>query len=369
MAILLCVEGNTSLIVWNSAAQALKWIWTLEPPSYSAPAAGFEDSTSYLAALNTSMWAINSRFTKSWATAYNWNQNLTSIANYTSTHGFASDAWNDATAPLVKDMYTHAQVFVFEAHADTLGKLAAVSAPAASRAATLRAVFDVHNVTVLQFYGAGGAALVVLAVMYWFNKRHKTKYEFGEIMNRVVVGFGLVVLGVAMVLGDTSTEGIKFRASEVLIPLVVVGFAIGMFFLSAFFTLSSTLPLLSPPPHTNPRTVLILDNTLLALSRAATRKSSSSPSPFDPSRISSPPATPPNTSSSDLNARYTHPYPSAVPYTLPRAAASHISLAGMDQQGRRDAVYVRSGEGGGFSYENTPVEMVGRGERGAGAVR
>jgi hypothetical protein len=247
MAILLCVEGNTSLIVWNSAAQALKWIWTLEPPSYSAPAAGFEDSTTYLAALNTSMWAINSRFTKSWAIAYNWNQNLTSIANYTSTHGFASDAWNDATAPLVKDMYTHAQVFVFEAHADTLGKLAAVSAPAASRAATLRAVFDVHNVTVLQFYGAGGAALVVLAVMYWFNKLHKTKYEFGEIMNRVVVGFGLVVLGVAMVLGDTSTEGIKFRASEMLIPLVVVGFAVGMFFFPSSLTLSSTLPLLSPP--------------------------------------------------------------------------------------------------------------------------
>jgi hypothetical protein len=237
MAILLCVEGNTSLIVWNSAVQALKWIWTLEPASYSFPAAGFDDSTTYLTALDQSMRAINARFTKSWSTTYNWQQNLTAIESYTSSYGFGSDAWNEKTGSLVKSMYTHAQVFVFEAHADTLGKLAAVSAPSASREATLQAAFDVHNVTVMQFYVAGGAMLVVLAVMYWFNKLHKTKYEFGEIINRVVIGFAMVVMGVALVLGDKSTEGVKFRASHLLIPMVVICFAIGTLSLSLFFTI------------------------------------------------------------------------------------------------------------------------------------
>jgi hypothetical protein len=227
MAILLCVEGNTSLIVWNSAVQALKWIWNLQPDDYSDPAAGFANTTTFLISLNQSMYDINARFIKPWNATYNWQSNLTAIENYTSTYGFRSDEWNDKTGSLVKFINTNAQIFVFEAHSDTFAKLNAVSGPSSSREATLNAIFDVHNVTVLQFYIGGGAMLLLLSIMYWANKLHKTKYEFGEIINRVVIGFSLAMFGVAIVMGDKTIHGFKFDESHWLIPVVVVSFAIG----------------------------------------------------------------------------------------------------------------------------------------------
>ncbi|KAF9693248.1 hypothetical protein EKO04_008836 [Ascochyta lentis] len=232
MAIVVCVEGNTSLIVWNSAVQALRFMWSLECEDYSDPADGFDDSTTYVAYLNQSMLGINARFrSKKWDKAYDWTLNLTAIDNYTTTYGFKTEEWNNKTGDLVRSLFTKAQVFVFEAHADTLAKLNAVSPPSTAtqrpKATQLEAIYDVFNVTVMSFYISAGAMLLVLAILYWFNKMHKTKYEFGEMINRVVVGFSLIIVGVAAVIGDESTEGFKFKASHWIIAIVVLCFVAG----------------------------------------------------------------------------------------------------------------------------------------------
>jgi hypothetical protein len=124
-------------------------------------------------------------------------------------------------------MFDRAQVFVYEAHSDSLAKLNAVSSTTTSPRAKLDSVSDVFNTTVMQFYIGAGCVLIVLAIMYWFNKVHKTKYEFGEIINRVVVGFTLIILGVSAVIADKTTNGFKFKASHWLIPIVVLCFAAG----------------------------------------------------------------------------------------------------------------------------------------------
>ena len=236
MAIVICVEGNTSLIVWNSAVQALRFMWSLECKDCSDPADGFDSSAAYVAYLNQSMHSINDRFrSKKWEKMYDWNLNLTAINNYTDTYHFKSDMWNNKTGELVRTLFTRAQVFVFEAHADTLAKLNAVTpvnqiATRNTRQATedrLNAIYDVFNVTVMSFYIGAGAMLLVLAILYWFNKMHKTKYEFGEMINRVVVGFALIIVGVATVIGDKSTEGFKFKASCWMIAIVVLCFVTG----------------------------------------------------------------------------------------------------------------------------------------------
>jgi hypothetical protein len=228
MAILLCVEGNTSLIVWNSVVQGLKGIWSLELDEYSDPGAGFNDTTDLLSHLNETMWTINSRFTGAyWNTTYSWQRNFTAIENYTSTYGFRSSEWNDRTGSLIRYMFDNAQVFVFEAHTETTAKLNAVSASTRDPQTRLDRVYDVFNTTVMQFYIGGGAFLLVLAVMYWFNKLHKTKYEFGEMINRVIAGFALIVVGVATVIGDRTTTGFKFAGSNWIIPIVVLTFAAG----------------------------------------------------------------------------------------------------------------------------------------------
>lgn len=242
MAIVICVEGNTSLIVWDSAVQALRFIWSLEFEDYTDPADDFDSVTGYITYLNNSMISINDRFrSKKWEKTYDWNINLTAISEYADQYDFKSDIWNNKTGELVKTMFTKAQVFVFEAHADTLAKLNAVTPvnQAVVRNAQqatedrLEAIYDVFNVTVMSFYIGAGAMLLVLAILYWFNKMHKTKYEFGEMINRVVVGFALIIVGVATVIGDKSTKGFKFAASHWMIAIVVLCFVGGGYPLSS----------------------------------------------------------------------------------------------------------------------------------------
>jgi hypothetical protein len=260
MAILLCVEGNTSLIVWNTAVQVLKFIWSIAPKDYADPGAGFPDSDAFISNINQSMWAIDNRFdSKYWNATYKWQSNLTAIANYTATYGFRSDEWNNQTGNLVRSMFDYAQVFVFEAHSDTLGKLNAVSAPASSPRHRLDRVYGVFDTAVIQFYVGAGAVLLVLALMYWFNKLHKTKYEFGEMINRVVFGFGIVIAGVSAVIGNKTTSGFKFATSEWIIPIVVLMFAAGK---SPF--LPHNMSILT-------NTVLMTDNILLAFAHHTSR--------------------------------------------------------------------------------------------------
>lgn len=239
MAIVICVEGNTSLIVWNSAVQALKFIWSLECEDFSDPADNFNNVAEYTTYLNDTMININNRFrSKKWEESYDWKLNLTAIQDYNDTYGFRSDIWNNKTGDLVKALFTKAQVFVFEAHADTLAKLNAVTPVKQAITKTthqaaadqLDAIYDVFNVTVMSFYIGAGAMVLILAILYWFNKMHKTKYEFGEIINRVVVGFALIIVGVATVIGDKTTQGFKFKVSHWMIAIVVLCFVVSKSF-------------------------------------------------------------------------------------------------------------------------------------------
>lgn len=363
MAILLCVEGNTSLIVWNSAVQALKWIWTIQPKNYADPAAGFADTPAFLSYLDTTMNTWNARFSsKYWNSTYDWNQNFTVIENYTATYGFQSEDWNNKTGDIVRYMFDRAQVFVFEAHSDSLAKLNAVTTPASSPRARLEGIFDVFNVTVIQFYIGGGAMLLVLALMYWFNKLHKTKYEFGEMINRVVVGFTLMIVGIAAVISNKSTTGFKFAASQWIIAIMVLCFVAGKL---TNFT-SSVLA-----ASTNNSEVLALDNLLLGIShhiarRAAHRSRSWGGSTMNDDNdttglISKYPSNTPNPNShgtkssiSTVQTAYT-PYDTPVhtqDFATPRDRSRGASPDPSEGSVHEDA------HAGSFSYHNTPISAM-----------
>ncbi|CAE7026387.1 hypothetical protein PTTW11_04065 [Pyrenophora teres f. teres] len=272
-AIVLCVEGNTSLIVWNSAVQALKYIWSMQPDDYSDPANGYSDTSDYLSYLNQSMLSVNATFkAKFWSSTYNWNTNFTAIENYTSTYGYRSEEWNQRTGDVVRYMFDRAQVLAYEAHADSLAKLNAVTSTTSSPGVKLNAVSDVFNTTTMQFFIGAGCVLLVLAIMYWFNKVHKTKYEFGEIINRVIVGFTLIILGISLVITDKTTDGFKFTNSQWLIPIVVLFFTLGTYLTHSLYLFF----FLHPGVHdtnTSTQTVLFLDNILLAIAQYTTHHS------------------------------------------------------------------------------------------------
>ncbi|KAL1795662.1 hypothetical protein ACET3X_005886 [Alternaria dauci] len=382
-AILLCVEGNTSLIVWNSAVQALKWMWSLKPDDYSKPADGYSDTASYIDHLNQSMIAINSRFTSQyWNATYNWNTNFTAIENYTATYGFKSEEWNNRTGDVVRHMFDRAQVFVYEAHDDSLAKLNAVTSPTASPRIKLDAVSEVFDTTTMQFFIGAGCVLLVLAIMYWFNKIHKTKYEFGEIINRVVVGFTLIILGVSAVIADRTTSGFKFKGSHWIIPIVVLFFA-GVLFLDNMLLLVAQYTSRHPPQSHHRDTswgnrsmVSDSDNEAGGL---MTKYPSRAPSPGGiPKGAPRSRSHTPAASLSRVHTAYTL-YSDSPLQPRDSAAGPSNDKARMPSRGpnsafssditlRDDGNYNGQGKGkgtanmGDFSYENTPTSVLAEGQ-------
>lgn len=227
MAILLLVEGNTSLIVWNSVVQGLKFVWRLRPSDPFNPGAAFGTSADFISDLNSSMYKIDKQFkSKSFSASYNWNSDLASIANISKTYEFKTPAWNNATEPITTKIFKTASTFVFEAHSETLYKMLAV-VPSTKDPQALNKTYEVFDVVILYFYAGASATLLLLATMYWFGKLHKTKYEFGEMINRTMVGFILMLVGTIGVLSNKTEYGFKFAASSWLIPSAVLAFFLG----------------------------------------------------------------------------------------------------------------------------------------------
>ncbi|KAF2432144.1 hypothetical protein EJ08DRAFT_659161 [Tothia fuscella] len=251
VAILLCVEGNTSLIVWNSVVQGLKFVWGFKPVDVSNPAAAFTSSTAFTDNLNASMWKIDAQFkSKSWATTYNWNTDIAKIANLSST--FKPSEWNNATGTIILNIYNSASVFVFEAHSETLYQMLTVYR---------RPKIQQHLL-------------------------HKTKYEFGEMINRTMIGFVLAMVGVVGVLANKTEYGFKFAASSWIIPIAVFAFltviALDNILLSVASktykrrsTWSTTSTMMDPD---NDSVSLVRSNS----HRPETRQSYSSNAPYNP---------------------------------------------------------------------------------------
>ncbi|RMZ70046.1 Low temperature requirement A [Pyrenophora seminiperda CCB06] len=384
-AIVLCVEGNTSLIVWNSAVQILKQIWSIQPADYNDPANGYSDTNEYLNYLNQSMYSVKSKFrTKSWSATYDWNSNFTAIENYTATYGFKSAEWNNRTGDIVRYMFDRAQVFVYEAHADSLAKLNAVTSTTSSPRVKLDAVSDVFNTTTMQFFISAGSVLLVLAIMYWFNKVHKTKYEFGEIIDRVMVGFTLIIFGISIVITDKTTSGFKYSSSQWLIPIVILFFKFLLFLdniLLAIAQYSTHHSRHSSHQHDSSWGNTTLHNDSDENIGLTSRYPSRAPSPNGTPRSNTPKGTPHSkshastTSLAKVQTKYP-PYYSQSPRNFPQeqshkhqkatsqsrspqpASGSDVTLRGEEYDARDTRVATKPGTGD-FSYENTPTSALG----------
>ena len=166
VAILLTVEGNTSLIVWNSVVQGLKYVWRHQPLPKDAPGASFASSGEFIEFVNASMMAIDKQFKgASWKLEYPWQDNLTAFANISSTFAFKSPEWNTQTIPILKQMYTSAELFIFLSHSETMDKVMAAMPEITDREAALTTIYAIFDVVVLYFYICAGGMLLILAVM------------------------------------------------------------------------------------------------------------------------------------------------------------------------------------------------------------
>jgi hypothetical protein len=166
VAMLLTVEGNTSLIVWNSVVQGLKYVWRTRPVPQDAPGMAFATSEDFISFVNKSMIAIDMQFkSASWIKEYPWASNLTAFQNISKTFEFKSVEWNNATTPILNKMYTSAELFIFLSHSETTDKIMAAMPIITNPEAALQEIYTIFDTVVLYYYVCAGGMLLILAIM------------------------------------------------------------------------------------------------------------------------------------------------------------------------------------------------------------
>ncbi|KAK5056738.1 hypothetical protein LTR84_012270 [Exophiala bonariae] len=244
-AIVLMVEGNTSLIPWSSAVQGLNLVWSVRPGPEDAPSTSFANNSAFVTYLNDSMWKISDHF-KSYKLAeeYDWTLNLTSIINIADDTTFNGGVYTSEIAPIVDEMFDYAENFVFKAHDASMSKMIKVSTTKASSSAahdSLASMYEIYDVVTLYFYIGAGTTLLLLSAMYWFGKPHHTRSEAGGPIVRVIVGSLLIGSGCLGVFVDTGTTGYKFQQSTLLIPVVAIAYLV-VIIIDTVFTFFSEHP-------------------------------------------------------------------------------------------------------------------------------
>lgn len=235
-AIVLTVEGNTSLIPWNSAVQGLKLVWSLRPGPDDAPSTSFASNSAFVSYLNDSMWEISNHF-KAYKLAdeYDWTTNLTSINDIAQNVTFNSGDYFSQTSPIIDGMFDYTENFVFKAHDATMSKmLKATSSKATTAHDSLDSIYEIYDIITLYFYIAAGATLLLLSAMYWFGKPHHTRSEAGGPIVRMIVGSLLIASGCLAVFVDKGTTGYKFQESSLLIPVVALAYLVVIAFDTVF---------------------------------------------------------------------------------------------------------------------------------------
>ena len=134
--------------------------------------------------------------------------NITNF-NISTTEGY------DKVEEIYKDMLNAVTVFVFdnfnvEAPAD-------LNAPA-SEADTVNALVAVFVTVFLYFLISAGCFLIVLGVMYWFGKTHKSRWEYGSIVVRAAVGIALSLVAIS----SLYNTGLRLFLSPWMIPMVTI---------------------------------------------------------------------------------------------------------------------------------------------------
>lgn len=214
VAILLTAEGSTLLIIWNEIAQDVDWMNNnLWDPSY------FNSSQAYASSLLTNLTNFDNSFKQKYLSdSYNYTAGAANFSHL----DFATTEGLNKAEDLYSDMLYKVAVFLFENFNVDLPNDDEFNS-GLSEEETLQEHVSVFLTVYLYYLIAGGCLLIVLGVLYWFGKTHKSRWEYGSIAVRISVGIGLSLVSISYLF---STSGNLFM-SPWMIPMVVIIYFIG----------------------------------------------------------------------------------------------------------------------------------------------
>jgi len=207
------------LILWNIFAGFDIYWWTLY---YGVLDATYTSNSELITSIKQAIEDLGEKFkADNLAEVYDYNQNLTSI----STLDFNSTDWSNRTADIVNDIWYGIQNAIFS----NFG-IDGAEAPAGHEETAVEvgnAYFNTVDTALAYFYISAGCFLIILAVMYWFGKTHKSRGEYVSIAVRVVAGIGIMLTLIANYTSGQSSD--NFVISPWLIPVVMLGYFVGTY--------------------------------------------------------------------------------------------------------------------------------------------
>lgn len=221
LAILLTVEGQTALVLWEACRRGIIW-FEGGFPSVENPATGFSSTTDLVAAVNKSISDTGNHFY--YAPLSDYYDPTPDIAKLQDiTDEFASSDWNETTSEILATIKANIEYFIFnnfqaEASEEELDATKDIEKK-------VEIFNDAFQVVFEYFYIAAGCLLLVLAVMYWFGKTKKRADEWASIGARLLVGMALpCVSAVAFLEKNNSMTDFRFTRSGWIIPVVTFSY-------------------------------------------------------------------------------------------------------------------------------------------------
>lgn len=225
IAILLTVEGSSQFIIWWMATDlsnfAINTIINVVSPDANV--------TALVSSLKEGVNHINTRFTGS-VPVPDFNSTYTAFINLAAQNLTNTDEVTQKSEEIAADFFGEVLVWIFEnLRVEVPAKELSTAKTAVDKSI---AIYSVFVVVFIFFFTAAGVTLIMLGVMYWFGKSHKTKGELLSIVVRVIAGIGLSLLSIMAALDSNDTTNTymiynNFIGSPWVLPTVLLAFALG----------------------------------------------------------------------------------------------------------------------------------------------
>lgn len=223
VAILLTVEGSSMLILWNVIEKIDNLIWDWYPTDYDAWdfSKYYSNTAGVIQFVRQGIENVAASF-KDDNLLYAYDRNITAIEDV--KYKFGSEKYNVAVGQIINDIWYDMERVAF----NSFGVEAPEAQQTQGQYAQSNALYEIFNEVWVYFFIAGGSFLIILAVMYWFGKTHKSRGEWYSIAVRAIAGVGLV-LGCLNNWVNYYTSSANFVNSPWPMLTMMLGYFVGEF--------------------------------------------------------------------------------------------------------------------------------------------
>lgn len=222
VTILLTVEGQSALIIWDACQSAVNW-FIASFPDANDPAKGYTNLTALVNAVSKSLNETEYRYHyKKLSKYYDYKADVKAL-NGTSNLAFGSKEWNETATEIMQKIQGSVNYFLFvdNFNSEAPKEVEDVSDPNEK----MLIIYEGYRVVFEYFYIGAGLLLVMLAVMMIFGNTKKRSDEWASVAIRLAAGIGVPFFSlIAFNEQPQQTTGFRFDSPGWLIPLAAFSF-------------------------------------------------------------------------------------------------------------------------------------------------